>query len=206
MPGPCAPSNYESSYTQIGNNRVDLRTHPDSRPTAAQIESVRAALRLIPPTHLRDFDQQGGFIQFSRRGCPPARGGGHNPGPNPWIRLSHACLAKGYNATINATVLHEMGHIVDSEYNAMESIRAADREGHQLLAHTRHEGTTQGPGEAFADCYMIYLITQRAHRPYRHLADRTAYQGNNATRRFEALLRSSAFRSVAATTTLTPMR
>ncbi|MCA9138176.1 MAG: hypothetical protein KDB00_15500, partial [Planctomycetales bacterium] len=91
MPGPCDPSNYESSYTQVGSDRVDLRIHPDFPPTPAQLEAVRAALRLIPQAHLRDFDQQGGYVQFSRPGCTPTHGGGHNPGPDPWIRLSHDC-------------------------------------------------------------------------------------------------------------------
>lgn len=204
MPGPCDPSNYEATYTQIDNNRVELRTHPDSPPTPAQLDAVRAALRLIPPQHLLDFDQQGGYIQFSREGCTPARGGGHQPGPDPWIRLSHACLSEDYNNTLNVTLLHEMGHIVDAEYGGMESLHTVDEEGYRLLADTKHAGATQGPGEAFADCYMIYLITQRARRHYRHRADPTAYQGDNATRRFQALLRSAAF-GFGEATILTPL-
>ena len=61
MPGPCHISNYLTEFLEANGNRVDIKVHPDHRPTPAQMESVRAALRAIPPTHLRNFDQQGGY-------------------------------------------------------------------------------------------------------------------------------------------------
>jgi hypothetical protein len=40
---------------------------------------------------------------------------------------------------------------------------------------------------------MIFVLTQIARLPYRHPADPAAYQGDQATRRFEALINSPAF-------------
>ena len=104
MPGPCHISNYVTEYLEVNGNRVDIKVHPDHRPTAAQMDSVRAALRVIPTAHLRDFDQQGGYIQFSRPGCAPASGGGSHPGYEPWIRLSHALNTGDDNIDIRLSI------------------------------------------------------------------------------------------------------
>ncbi len=193
MPGPCHVSNYETEWIQGTGARIDIKTHPRHRPSQQQIQAISSAVRLVPTPHLRDFDQRGGYIQFSIPGCTPHRGGGHHPGHEPWIRLSHACLSNGYNASINITFLHEMGHIVDAQYNAMAALRQINAEAYRLLSNTRHEGATAGPGEQFADCYMIFLLMVKARRPYRHPADIAAYQGAAARSRFEALLMSPAF-------------
>jgi hypothetical protein len=86
-----------------------------------------------------------------------------------------------------------MGHIVEAQYDAMAALRRIDQAAYQLLATTRHEGTTEGPGEQFADCYMIFLLMVKARIRYRHPADPTAYQGAAARSRFEALLMTPAF-------------
>ena len=193
MPGPCHVSNYETEWIQGTGARVDIKVHPRNRPSPQQIQALSAAVRLVPTPHLRDFDQRGGYIQFSKPGCTPTNGGGHQPGSDPWIRLSHACLSNRYNASINVTFLHEMGHIVDAQYNAMAALQRIDPEAYRLLASTRHEGATAGPGEQFADCYMIFLLRVKAQVPYQHPADRAAYQGAAARSRFEALLMTPAF-------------
>lgn len=97
------------------------------------------------------------------------------------------------NQTLNVTALHEFGHVVDYQYGAMAGLRERQPEFYRLLSGTRHTGRTQGPGEAFADCYMIYVITQLARRGYRHPAAPEAYEGEQATRHFEALMNSPAF-------------
>ncbi|MCW5964870.1 MAG: hypothetical protein KIT83_12600 [Bryobacterales bacterium] len=51
-----------------------------------------------------------------------------------------------------------------------------------MLASTGHEGATGGPGERFADCYMLYLMNQVAGHRTGHPVDRAAYQGEQATR------------------------
>lgn len=193
MPGPCDVSNYETEWIQGNGARVDIKIHPRHRPNRQQLQALIAAVRLVPTPHLRDFDQRGGYIQISIPGCTPHRGGGSHPGFEPWIRLSHACLSNAYNASYNITFLHEMGHIVDEQYNAMSSLRHIDAEAYRLLATTRHQGATTGPGEQFADCYMIFLLMVKGRVPYRHPADPAAYQGAAARLRFEALLMTPAF-------------
>ncbi len=193
MSGPCHVSHYDTTWIQGSGARVDVKTHPQHRPNQQQLHALSAAVRLIPTPHLRDFDQRGGYIQLSQPGCTPYRGGGHNPGSDPWIRLSHACLREGYNTSVNVTLLHEMGHIVDAQYDAMHALQRIDQHAYHLLASTRHEGATAGSGEQFADCYMIFLLMVKARTPYRHPAEPAAYRGAAARSRFEALLMTPAF-------------
>ena len=163
----------------------------DFHPSEEQIEILRQTLNFAPAEHLRRFAGALGHIRASGRQCTPARGGGSNPAP--WIRLSATSFEDSLNQTINVTALHEFGHVVDYQYGAMAGLHDRHPDFYRLLSRTRHTGRTQGPGEAFADCYMIYVITQLARRGYRHPADPQAYEGEQATRHFEALINSPAF-------------
>lgn len=163
----------------------------DFSPNENQIQVLLNTMSYLPAEHLRRFSGALGYIRASGRQCTPLRGGGSDPAP--WIRLAASSFADPLNASIRVTLLHEFGHVVDYLYSAMDSLRQRHRDLYDLLSRTRHTGRTRGPGEAFADCYMIFVITQLARRTYRHLADPAAYQGDQATRRFEALINSPAF-------------
>ncbi len=163
----------------------------DFHPTEQQTEVLKQTLNFAPTEHLRRFAGALGHIRASGRQCAPMRGGGSDPAP--WIRLSATSFEDSLNQSINVTVLHELGHVVDYLYGAMAGLRDRHPDLYRLLSQTRHVGRTQGPGEAFADCYLIFVITQLARRGYRHAADPEAYQGEQATCHFEALINSPAF-------------
>jgi hypothetical protein len=163
----------------------------DFRPTGPQIEILKQTLSFVPAEHLRRFAGALGNIRASGRQCTPARGGGSNPAP--WIRLSAASFEDSLNQSINVTALHEFGHVVDYQYGAMAGLQTRHPDLYRLLSRTPHTGHTQGSGETFADCYLIFVITQLARRTYRHPADPRAYEGEEATHRFEALINSPAF-------------
>lgn len=163
----------------------------DFRPNDAQIQTLVQTLSYVPYEHLSRFSAASGHIRASGSQCTPLRGGGSDPAP--WIRLSAVSFNDAINSAINITLLHEFGHVVDYLYGAMNGLRTRDQALYRLLAGTAHTGRTQGPSEAFADCYMIFVVTQIAGRGYTHPADPGAYQGRAATERFTALMNSPAF-------------
>jgi len=163
----------------------------DFHPSDAQVQNLVLTFSCAPMQHVRRFSGALGHVRASGRSCTPASGGGSDPAP--WIRLSAVSFADSINQRLNLTLLHEFGHVVDYLYHAMDGLRRRDPSLYRLLATTRHTGRTQGPSEAFADCYMIFVVTQLARSPYHHPADPAAYQGDQATRHFEALLNSPAF-------------
>lgn len=198
MPGPCHRSRYMEMPIYAMGLEIPTRTSPDPAhpPNNHQMEILGRTLELVPLQHLRILAAPG-HVQVSLPACSPLRGGGNGAflGER-WVRLSSASMGAPHNATFNATLLHEFGHLVDHEYGAMTSLQTRDREAYRLLAGTAHEGDTAGPGEGFADCYMIFLITRVGRLGYYHPADPSAYRGEEATHRFRALLRTRAFDGV----------
>ena len=191
--GYCTPDQYDVLNRSVCGVPVPIRvsrvtTEP---PTTEQLRIILRTLELVPPQHLGKLSPPG-HVQVSRPGCAPRRGGG-NGGLSRWIRLSAASIGADYNRTLNVTLLHELGHVIDSTYGGMRWLQENDPEGYRLLARTGHTGATQFPGERFADCYMIFLITQVAGRTYNHRADPSAYRGEQATRRFGIMLNTPAF-------------
>jgi hypothetical protein len=163
----------------------------DFHPSDRQLQILSSTLSYAPMEHVRRFGGALGYIRASGSGCTPNHGGGSDPAP--WIRLSAASFADSLNQRLNITLLHEFGHVVDYMYGAMEGLRGRDPELYRLLANTPHTGRTQGPSEAFGDCYMIFVVTQIARQGYNHPAAPEAYRGEQATRRFTALINSPAF-------------
>lgn len=163
----------------------------DFRPTDRHVDVLKQTLSVAPVEHLRKFAGARGVIRASGRQCSPARGGGSDPAP--WIRLSAVSFDDPLNRNVNVTALHEFGHCVDYLYGAMAGLRSRHPDLYRLLSGTAHTGRTQGPGETFADCYLIFVVTQLARRAYRHPADPGAYEGDRANRLFEALINSPAF-------------
>jgi len=107
--------------------------------------------------------------------------------------LERRLLRDSINQRLNLTLLHEFGHVVDYLYHAMDGLRRRDPSLYRLLGHDapyRRTGAQRGLRRLL---HMIFVVTQLARSPYHHPADPAAYQGDQATRHFEALLNSPAF-------------
>ncbi len=170
--GHCTQDQYQVLNRSVRGVPVPIRVSRNTAepPTTEQLRVILRTLELVPPQHLSKLSPPG-HVQVSRPGCAPRRGGG-NGGLSRWIRLSAAAIGADYNRTLNVTLLHELGHVIDSVYGGMRWLQDNDRDGYRLLAAT--PGTPappSSPGERFADCYMIFLITQVAGRSYTHRAD-----------------------------------
>lgn len=190
---PCSRNAYAEIPLYINGVEVMTRTSPNplDPPTDSQWKIIERTLALVPTQHLQLLSNPG-YVQVSKSGCSPRKGGG-NGGKSRWIRLSSASLNERYNRAYNVTLLHELGHIVDFHYSAMTTLQKQDPEGYRLLVNTPHRGKTSFSGEHFADCYMIYLLQEVANYSYIHPAAPNAYKGVEAQRRFRVLLNSPAF-------------
>lgn len=71
-----------------------------------------------------------------------------------YINLSPFSLDNSYNRVHNQTLLHEIGHKVNTHYHSVDSMSSMHR---ALMNNIRHDGGTQGAAEAYADCYMDYF-------------------------------------------------
>jgi hypothetical protein len=91
------------------------------------------------------------------------------------------------------TLLHEMGHVVDYQFKAMDVLKFTHPRLHLILKNTPHAGITQTDGDRFGDCYMIYFLTQVAGVPHVSRAAQAEYRGAERDTRFSALLSSVAF-------------
>jgi hypothetical protein len=111
-------------------------------------------LNLLHPAHLR-------LLPTITVGNRPVRGGGGSqarsqPG-GAFIRINSSCFNSPWNqGSYNETLLHEIGHIIDWEYNCMQAMRTNNPAGFQALMQHSHRGATQGPSEHFADAYATY--------------------------------------------------
>jgi hypothetical protein len=188
----CRAEEYQTQIVPIGGVDVRVLTDPADQPQAAAVLAIFRTLELLPRRHLDLL--RSGHVQISKRQCPPRRGGGNDP-EVPWVRVSRAAADETRNHQYCITMLHELGHIVDTRYGAMAWLRDNDPEGYRFLAATAHEGATDFDGERFADCYMLYLLNEVARRPTRHPAEPAAYQGEAAQRRYRILLSTPAFRT-----------
>lgn len=180
--------NYEPSPIEVIGIPITLCVHSHHRPSPARVQVIETTLRLIPAGHLRVI--AAGHIRLSHPNDLPHSGGGSDPAP--WIRLSAVSLAAA--RVHSPTLLHEMGHVIDYHYGAMRALRGTHPHLYDVLNSTAHRGRTQFDGERFADCYMIYFLTQVAGVPHTHPADPRAYRGDARDTRFSAMLSTPAFR------------
>ena len=186
MVGPCHPTRYMEMPIFVNGAAVPIRTstNPRDPPNQDQWQVLERTLALAPKRHLNLL----AYIQCSKPGCVPSRGGGSNRTLH-YIRLSAEAVQARRNRRYSATLLHELGHHVDWRYGAMSWLRQNDRAGFNLLRRTRHRGGgPNGVGEQFADCYMMYMLLRQARITYGFLAQPGAYQGAQADRRFAVLL------------------
>ena len=189
----CRSSSYQAQTIPMNGVEVRVLTDPSDQPPAAAVLAIFRSLELVPDRH-RELLRGGGYLQISKRLCPPDKGGGHDP-ETPWVRISRAAADETRNHTYAITMLHEFGHIVDTRFGAMAWLRANDPDGFAFLAGTAHEGRTDWEGERFADCYMLYMLNEVAQYPTGHRADRAAYEGEAAQQRYRIMLSTPAFRT-----------
>lgn len=199
MPNECDRQTYIMTPVTVEGVRITMYSSTDRTvpPNDRQRQIIIDTLRLIPSIHLRrvfGMPSESTYIQVSKPRCGPHSGGGNGAFIDQnWVKLSANSVNQGYNGRFNVTLLHEFGHLVNHAYSAMRWLRSNDREAFILLSNTRHEGSTQGAREAFADCYMIYVYTRIAGLGYTHRADPVAYRGDEAERRFRAMQSTPAF-------------
>lgn len=180
--------NYEHRLIHVIGIPIRLCVHPHHRPSTDRIKIIETTLKLFPADHLRVI--AAGHLRLSHPNDAPRNGGGSDPAP--WIRLSAVSLAAA--RVHSPTLLHEMGHVIDYHYSAMRTLRGTHPHLYDVLNSTAHTGRTQFDGERFADCYMIFFLTQVAGVPHAHPAAPRAYQGSARDTRFSAMLSTPAFR------------
>lgn len=168
---------------------------PADPPNMSQRQLLSDTIALLPLGHIALL----GTVEARRPGQPPVRGGGNDPRARV-IRLS--AVSFGSQSDVNLTFLHEMGHIVDAGFDCSRQVEQLARtpgplqNDAQALLDTPHIGTTQGPGERIADCYMVLMRSLRTSRPYASRGTPTQYQGSEAQRRFRVLLSTTAFSNI----------
>lgn len=175
--------------------RLRLWGGPQGPPNARQMAILRATLDVIPLEHLCLLR----LIEARRAGQAPAHGGGHDPAGGV-IRLSAESFGKPYNQTLNQTLLHEMGHIVDAGLGGghyvctqqIQQMRAQGDADAAALLNTLHRGATPGAIERTADAYLAFVMLRIARAPFVHGAQPGAYVGSEAERRFRVLLETRA--------------
>ena len=143
--------------------------------THTQIARLQRTLQLLPPPHLR------GLRYIRIRDRADYEGGSTNPTQRGWRRQEpderrfwvmididsfdprHRPINNRPNG-YHYTLLHEMGHVVDWSFNAMNWIRRHDRAGYQAMLAHPHSGITQGAFEHFADAYADFFFYPEAER------------------------------------------
>ena len=85
--------------------------------------------------------------------------------------------------------------VVDYHYHAMQTLRTTHPRLYHVLNNTRHIGIRQFDGERFADCYLMFFLTQVAHEEHMHRAEPAAYRGEARDTRFKAMLSTPAFQA-----------
>jgi len=178
---------YEARSIRVKGVEIRLCVHPRHAPSPERIGMLERTLELLPTAHLWVLNY--GHIRLSHPEHIPHDGGGSDPAA--WIRISARSLAAASN--FSPTLLHESGHVMDYHYHAMETLARTHPRLHKTLRETPHHGVTQFAGERFADCYMMYLLTQVAGLVRPFAASPQAYQGAARDTRFSALLSTPAF-------------
>jgi hypothetical protein len=138
-------------------NNVEVR-FDFQRPITEQHHAILTkTLKLVPVANLRRLP----LVVVGDR-PPPSRGGAGGAVPSgqpdgPLIRINVRRFDEPHNRAFNQTLLHEIGHMMDYEYNCILGFyrRPENRPHLALLRHhaRRYDGTTQGENEVYAVAY-----------------------------------------------------
>ena len=118
--------------------------------------NLRSTIRIIPARHLRHIRQIDVLPPLNFGSNPNYSGGGSGVG-HP--RLSELCFdvsRKPHNFPLSMTLLHEVGHIIDHAYNALDSLTPEHRNTINrvpILAGA----VTHGSGEHYAIAYQMLM-------------------------------------------------
>ena len=118
--------------------------------------NLRSTIRIIPAPHLRHIRQIDVLPPLNFGSTPNYAGGGSGVG-HP--RLSELCFDRRYrdnNFPYNMTLLHEVGHIIDHAYNALDSLTPEHRNTINQVPIPRG-AVTHGRGEHYAIAYQTLL-------------------------------------------------
>lgn len=160
----------ESSIT------VNGASIPVFNATEAQKRNLEQTLSRLPAAHLTSIpriiivsnDGPNYFLSHPERGgaswrCSPANTA------NEWIKISAYSLTERRNQRINFTLLHEIGHFIDRDFNI---VSGHQEEARRYLRETNYRGHTQGAGEAIAQGYMYYFASTTAQERNPRVRDR----------------------------------
>ncbi|TVZ14874.1 hypothetical protein [Maribacter sp. MAR_2009_72] len=144
--------------------------------TEAQKSNLEQTLSRLPVAHINAIPQiiivsddgPNYFLSHPERGgaswrCSPANRA------NEWIKISAYSLTERRNQKINFTLLHEIGHFIDRDFNI---VSAHQEEARRYLRETDYQGHTQGAGEAIAQGYMYYFASTTATERNPRVRDR----------------------------------
>ena len=118
--------------------------------------NLRSTIRIIPAPHLRHIRQIDVLPPLNFGSNPNYAGGGSGVG-HP--RLSELCFdrrQRDNNFPYNMTLLHEVGHIIDHAYNALDSLTPEHRNTINQVPIPRG-AVTHGRGEHYAIAYQTLL-------------------------------------------------
>jgi hypothetical protein len=130
------------------------------RVTETNIRQFVTSLARLPVRHLQIMPRiEVGSRPFGSSGGGSSLSG--QPGA-PFIRVNRNCFTSSWNrGRYNYTLLHECGHIVDWTFHCMAIMNRRDRAGFDALMAHPHRGTTDGPGDHYADAYADYFCGKR---------------------------------------------
>ncbi len=164
------------SYGDESSITVNGVTIPVFNANTAQKGNMEQTLSRLPAAHLNSIPR---IIIVSAAGPNyflknPSRGGASwrcNPSnrEDEWIKLSEYSLSERRNQRINFTLLHEVGHFIDRDFNI---VSGHQEEARRYLREVNYRGHTQGAGEAIAQGYMYYFATTTAQDRRPRVRDR----------------------------------
>lgn len=151
-------------YLNVPGRRVEFRTGRFTIDRADR-ERLERTLSILPEPHLR------GLRYIEIRDRPDYAGGSTNVTPRYWVMLDIDSFDPRQREINNRpgglhyTLLHEMGHVVDSSYRAFQWIQRHDRAGYRLIASRSHSGRiTTGARERFANTYADLFFYPQGDR------------------------------------------
>lgn len=119
-------------------------------------ENLTRTLDVVPVEHHAILTQIDVVPPANLGHGPEYAGGGSGIG---WPRLSELCFDRRYrpnNTPLNLTLLHEIGHIVQSHYHCLENMAADQRRVVDAVPIPRR-AHTHGPEEHYAIAYQRVL-------------------------------------------------